>query len=169
MNINELPRYDGSVNTTGCCPKFNPEGWDGQELHLRDLRVVKATTHSAMHVPIDMARVFGRVQKHIDDAGAHQGERFAVLSRDDSAFRSTHLFTVDRDIPGEDMASLSGDFLTKVFEGPYAQAREWHGEMQQAVRDRGREPGEIYFFYTTCPSCAKAYGNNYVVGFGEMR
>lgn len=29
MQRNETPHYDASVNTTGCCPKFNPEGWDG--------------------------------------------------------------------------------------------------------------------------------------------
>lgn len=32
------------------------------------------------------------------------------------------------------------------------------------ARDRKSEPGDVYFFYTTCPKCAKAYGKNYVVG-----
>jgi hypothetical protein len=52
MKTNETPRYDASVNTTGCCPKFNPEGWDSQELHFKDKRFVKATTHSVMHIPM---------------------------------------------------------------------------------------------------------------------
>lgn len=169
MNVNQLPRYDDSVNSTGCCPKFNPDGWEGQELHLRDFKVVEARTHNVMHVPLDMGRVFGRVQRHIDEAGALQGERFIVLSRDDSAFASTHFFSVDRDIPGEEMTTLSGDFITRVFEGPFAKAREWHADMQRLVRDRGHEPGDVYFFYTTCPKCAQAYGKNYVVGFAEER
>ena len=29
MHVNELPHYDSSANETGCCPRFNPEGWDG--------------------------------------------------------------------------------------------------------------------------------------------
>ncbi|TIP13974.1 MAG: hypothetical protein E5X73_02440 [Mesorhizobium sp.] len=33
MKTNETPRYDASVNTTGCCPKFNPAGWDATSLH----------------------------------------------------------------------------------------------------------------------------------------
>ena len=169
MHVNKLPRYDDTVNTTGCCPKFNPDGWDAQELHFRDQRVVRATTHSAMHVPIDIARVFTRVQRHINKVGAHQDGKFIVLSRDDTAFRSTHLFVVDRDIPDEEMGSLSGDFITKVFEGPYSNAKEWHQVMQQAVRDRGHEPGDVYFFYTTCPKCAEAYGHNYVVAVAEIR
>jgi hypothetical protein len=51
MQTNALPDCDMSVNTTGCCPKFNPQGWDAQELHFRDKPFVRATTRSLMHVP----------------------------------------------------------------------------------------------------------------------
>lgn len=70
MQTNETPRYDASVNTTGCCPRFNPEGWDGQDLHFKDKRFVKASTLSVMHIPMNMGSVFARVNKHIEDAGA---------------------------------------------------------------------------------------------------
>ncbi|RWK67222.1 MAG: hypothetical protein E5X43_25790 [Mesorhizobium sp.] len=66
------------------------------------------------------------------------------------------------------MAALSGNFVTKVFEGPYSQARVWHEEMRQIARDRKSEPSNVYFFYTTCPKCAKAYGKNYVVGVAAI-
>ena len=36
--------------------------------------------------------------------------------------------------------------------------------MAALARDRGATGEEVYFFYTTCPRCAKAYGRNYVVG-----
>ena len=29
MNITVVPRIDNSVNTTGCCARFTPEGWQG--------------------------------------------------------------------------------------------------------------------------------------------
>jgi hypothetical protein len=164
MQTNETPRYDASVNTTGCCPKFNPEGWDGQELHFKDKRFLRATTHSVMHVPMNMGSVFARVNRHIDDAGASDTDRFIVLSHDISPWSSEHLFSVSKTVPGEEMTTLSGDFITKVFEGPYSQARQWDEEMRQIARDRKSEPGDVYFFYTTCPKCAKAYGKNYVVG-----
>lgn len=66
------------------------------------------------------------------------------------------------------MTTLSGDYVTKVFEGPYRQARRWDEEMRQVARDRTAEPREVYFFYTTCPKCAKAYGKNYVVGVAAV-
>ncbi|MEI2687255.1 MAG: hypothetical protein V9G14_14250 [Cypionkella sp.] len=29
METNATPFYDQTINTTGCCAKFSPEGWDG--------------------------------------------------------------------------------------------------------------------------------------------
>lgn len=169
MQINALPRYDMSINTTGCCPKFNPEGWDGQELHFRDKPMVRAVTMSALHVPLNMGRVFSRVQGHIEEAGAFDPDDCIVLTRDTSPWASEHYFSVGKPVANEEMTTLSGDFFTKVFEGPYPEARTWYREMQDLVRKRGETPGDIYFFYTTCPRCAKAYGKNYVVGVAETR
>lgn len=168
MKTNVLPPYDMSVNTTGCCPKFNPEGWDAQELHFRDKLFVRAKTHSVMHVPIDMGKVFTRVQKHMEEAGAFDDSDFIVLSRDTSAFAGEHMFAVPDAVPEEEMTTLTGDFVTKVFEGPYKQAPHWYEQMAQLVRARGHEPKSIWFFYTTCPKCAKVYGKNYVVGVAEV-
>ena len=72
------------------------------------------------------------------------------------------------DVPGEEMVSVSGDFVTRVFEGDYGQVRHWHGEMKALARARGREPMAVWFFYTTCPKCAKVYGKNPVVGVVEL-
>jgi len=46
MQINELLHYDMSDNPTGCCPRFNPQGWDEQELHFQDKLFLKANTIS---------------------------------------------------------------------------------------------------------------------------
>jgi hypothetical protein len=167
MQINSLPYFDDSVNTTGCCPKFNPEGWDGQELHFKDKKFVRATTLNAMHIPLNMGKVFSRVQGHIKDAKAGNPKDMIVLSRDLSPWKMEHFFPVARDIEGEKMTTLSGDYVTHVFEGPFSHAKAWCGEMESLVRAKGTEPKKTYFFYTTCPKCAKAYGKNYVVGVAE--
>lgn len=101
METNTLPRFDDSVNETGCCPRFNPEGWDGRELHFRDKRFLRAETRSAMHIPLNMGRVFARVNSRIEEAGGWDNDDMIVLSRDLSPFKAEHLFSVPRDIPGE--------------------------------------------------------------------
>ncbi|MDG4875331.1 hypothetical protein P9273_09500 [Mesorhizobium sp. WSM4935] len=135
MRTNETPHYDASVNTTGCCPKFNPGGWDDQELHLTDKPFVRATTRSVMHVPVNMGSVFARVNEHIDAAASAEGH-FIVLSRDLSPCTSEHLFSVSKAVPEEEMITPTGDFVTKVFEGAFEQVSGWHQEMLEIARQR---------------------------------
>lgn len=169
MQTNVLPHYDDSINTTGCCAKFNPDGWDGQTLHFKDKTFARATTRSALHMPLDMDQVFSRIQKKIDAADAYDANDTIVLSRDLSPWSSEHLFAVKKPLPGEEMVTLSGDYITKVFEGPYRDAKQWHSEMQDLAGASGTAKDEVYFFYTTCPKCAKAYGKNYVVGVARTK
>lgn len=35
--------------------------------------------------------------------------------------------------------------------------------MNDFVKSKGKEVKKLYFFYTTCPKCAKHYGQNYTV------
>lgn len=168
MLTNQTPYLDPSENLTGCCPRFNPAGWDGQELHFKDKRFLRAKTISVAHIPLNMGKVFARVQAAMAAARAVDPTHGLVLSREVSAFSAEHLFAVTGDVPGEEMASVSGDFLTRVFEGDYGQVRHWHGEMEALARARGREPKAVWFFYTTCPKCAKVYGKNPVVGVVEL-
>lgn len=168
MQVNATPQYDMSYNPTGCCPKFNPKGWDNQFITFQDKRFVRATSRALMHVPLNMGRVFSRVQAHIEEADALEPDNLLVLSRSVSASQDEHLFAVTKDVPNEEMASLSGTFLTRVFEGPYRHAGEWMHALEVAARANGKKPGQQYLFYTTCPRCARTYGENYVVGFVEL-
>ena len=164
----QRPVYDASVNTTGCCARFNPSGWDDQVLHFDKKPFVRATTRSIAHVPLNMGKVFSRVQSHISHAGAEDPAQMLVLSRDPSAFSGEHLFAVTKAVPDEEMTTLSGDFLTGTFEGSFSEVPRWYETMKAKARAKGHEPGEVWFFYTTCPNCAKAYGANPVVGLVEL-
>jgi len=168
MKTNALPKYDASDNTTGCCPRFNPDGWDGQELHFEDKLFVKANTASKDHVPIDMGEVFPRTFAAIEQAGAHNDNDFIVLSRDVSASAGEHYFSVTKPVPDQENVRWSGDYLTKLFEGPYKNAPKWENQFKEEIESRGSDARKIYYFYTTCPKCAQAYGKNYIVAVAEL-
>ncbi|MHB0915061.1 MAG: hydrolase [Thermoleophilia bacterium] len=168
MDTNQLPRYDMSDNPTGCCPRFKAEGWDGQELHFEDKLFVKARTRSIFHIPVNFGSVFPRTFAAIEAVQEKNEDDFIVMSQDTSPWTGEHYFAVDRDIPGQEMARLSGDFMTRVFEGPYKDMGKWDVEMAQYVASRGKVAEKSYFFYTTCPKCAKHYGKNYVVAVTQV-
>lgn len=169
MKINALPKFDATDNPTHCCPRFNTQGWDEQELHFKDKLFVKAKTRSVFHIPINMGSVFPKTFAAIEKAGANAADEFIVLSNDTSAWNEEHFFSVNKDVPGQTMVHMTGDYLTKVFEGPYKNAPVWEKEMDAFVKSKGKQTRKTYFFYTTCPKCAKFYGKNYVVAVSEIQ
>ena len=169
MRTNALPAYDASDNPTGCCPRFNPEGWDDRELHFEDKLFVKAKTKSVGHVPTDMGPVFERTFAAIEQAGALDENDLIVLSRDVSSSEAEHFFSVSKLVPKETMERLSGDYVTKVFEGAYENAPQWERHVVTELQLRGLQAGKVFFFYTTCPKCAEVYGKNYVVLVAETK
>lgn len=167
MELNKLPIYDMSDNPTGCCPRFKPAGWDQQELHFKEKLFVRVETRNILHVPVNIGKVFSKTFEAIEKADAYDKEQFVVLTNDISAWKAEHFFAVTKEVSGEEMVRMSGDFLTRVFEGPYKEAPKWYEQMKKYVQQQGKTAKKVYFFYTTCPNCAKYYGKNYVVGFAE--
>lgn len=163
MEINAVPKYDMSDNPTECCPRFKPEGWDEQELHFKEKRFVKAKTRNLFHIPLNMGSVMQSTFAAIENAKAMSEDDMIILSYDPSPWTSEHYFSASKEVPDREMARLTGDYLTKVFEGPYRNAPKWIQEVERLVKEKGRQPKKTYLFYTTCPKCAKHYGKNYVV------
>ena len=163
-----LPKMNMDKSETGCCPRFDPTAWEGAEIRFDRRRFVKDRTVSFLHIPLNIGSVFQRTFERILAANAASDHEYLILSTDTSPWRAEHYFAVERDVPGAEMIDLSGTFLTKVFEGPFSQARNWCGEMRQYVQSQDKELHKLYFFYTTCPKCAKHYGKNYVVAFAEV-
>jgi hypothetical protein len=67
-----------------------------------------------------------------------------------------------------DMVELPGNYITKVFEGPYKDEPKWMKAFSAYASEQGYTLDDVYAFYTTCPKCAKHYGKNYVVLFGKI-
>lgn len=168
MDTNVLPRYDATDNPTNCCPRFNPDKWDGQTLHFEDKPFLVARSKNLFHIPLNLPSVYKKAMEAIEGSDALDMEQCIVMSHDSSAWKGEHLFAVTKDVPDQAMKHLTGDFVTKVFEGPYRNARLWLRDMDAYARSLNKTPIKTYFFYTTCPKCAKFYGKNYVVGVTQV-
>jgi hypothetical protein len=168
METNKLPPLNFKDNPTKCCPRFKPNDWDKKTITFKDKNFVKGTTFNFMHMPVTMGMMMKKVWKKITDAKADDKKTFALLSYDPSPWKGEHYFWVTKEVPGEENVKLSGTYLTKVFEGPYKDARVWVEKMQKYVKSKKKEMKKLYFYYATCPKCAKYYGKNYTVAFAEV-
>ena len=163
-----LPKFKMDTTETGCCPRFDPAPWDEQEFRIEDRLFLLARTWNFLHIPLNMGSMMKKTWAKIQAAEAAPQDDFLVLSTDPSPWRGEHYFAVTKDVPDAEMVRLTGDFLVKVYEGPYHDAGKWVKDVQSRVVSAGKQLRKLYFFYTTCPKGAKHYGKNYVVAFAEI-
>lgn len=156
-----------SVASTGCCPPFDPEPWRDKEVHWQEKLFLRDHVVSLFHIPLNMRWRMAHNVERIAAAGATAPQPL-MLSDEASPWGANLYIDVTKPVPGAQMARLSGTFFTRVFEGPYREMGRWADQMKEAVKARGQKLVKLYFAYTTCPSCSKAYGKNYVVGFAQI-
>lgn len=152
---------------TGCCPRFVPEPWDEKEITWQGKLFLKDRVRCLLHVPLNFGKVMVRNMEKIKAADALAPEPL-MLAEHSSPWRMDLYIAVGKEVPGCPMATISGTFLAKVFEGPYKNARQWCARMGDFVKSRGRQTKKTYYFYTTCPRCAEFYGKNYTVLLAEV-
>ncbi|MBU0767181.1 hypothetical protein KKF55_05415 [Patescibacteria group bacterium] len=156
-----------NISSTGCCEPFNPLPWEDKEITWNEKLFVKDHITCFLHIPINMGKKIIKNMKFIEEANKEEKPVF-VFDDCASLWGSTMYIDVTRKIPGANMTTMSGTFLTKVFEGPYKDAGKWAKEMKNYAESRGKEIKSLLFGYTTCPNCAKEYGKNYVVLFAQV-
>jgi hypothetical protein len=162
-----MATMEPGTGTALCCPRFDPAPWDRKEVTWTDRLFVKGRVHSILHIPLDFGAVMRRTMARIEAAGAAPAEMI-VLADENSLWGADVYVPVTREVAGASMTRLSGTFLCRVFEGPYSQSRAWVREMATVVQHQGRQLRKLYFLYTACPRCAKAYGKNYFVLLAQV-
>jgi hypothetical protein len=153
---------------TGCCPRFSPEPWQEQELRWDGKLFVKDRVRCLFHIPLNFGKAMVRNLTRIEQAGAFTPQPPLILSEHTSAWNIDLYIEVPKELPGAEHARLSGSFLSKVFEGPFRDARKWCAQMADWVSSKGKTIKREFMYYTTCPKCAKHYGKNYVVILAQV-
>jgi hypothetical protein len=155
------------IKPTGCCPPFDPAPWDEKEFTWNNKLFVQDHILSFMHMPLTLNGKVMKNAKKIIKAEADIPE-YLMLVDENSKWGADIYIEVSKEVPAVKMITMSGTFLTKVFEGPYKYIGVWAKEMDAYVKSKGKTTDKLYYFYTTCPKCAKVYGKNYVVLFAQV-
>jgi len=149
-----------------CCPKFEPKGWDGEIHEWAEKRFIKGKVCTLFYMPMNFGSVIRKLMGKGAKAGANVPENLC-LSDHTSKWNMDLYLAVDREVAGAENVTLSGKFLSKVYEGPYKDTGKWCKDFEEYAKKRGVAIRKRFMWYTTCPKCAKKYGKNYVVLIGE--
>jgi hypothetical protein len=150
------------MNQETCCPKFDPEPWNDKELTWKNEKFITDRVTCFFHIPLNFGSKMVKHVKTMEAAGAIPSDMIVLANKCSLWGMDIHIKTA-KEIPNTRNTSISGRFLSKVFEGPFKNTSSWIRDMNGYVRSKGKEAKDLYFYYTTCPKCAKKYGKNYVV------
>lgn len=145
-----------------CCQPFDPAPWQEKEVAFKDKLCLVTHVKSFLHMPLNFGPVMKKAMDAVFANNAQSGASF-MMTDEKSLWGSDIYIEVSKDVPGFEMTKISGTYLTKVFEGEYKNIGNWIKEMKTFVESKGKQMTKIYFYYTTCPACAKKFGKNYTV------
>jgi hypothetical protein len=157
--------------THECCPVFDPLPWENKTHNWVDKPFIIDYLPQFFHMPFPpmMGKVIGRMWKKAQEAGAApEMKDFLLLAYDPSPWKSELYMNVTKEVPGAENVKLTGTFISKVFDGPYNNVPKYIKELDSYLAGKGEKAKKYYFYYTTCPKCAKKYGHNYIVAFAEV-
>ena len=155
-----------------CCPKFEPNRWEGKAHVWKDKLFIKETLPQFMHMPLPwmVGKMIGRMWQQARDAkAAPRLKDFLWLAYDPSPWKGEHYIAVTKKVPGAENVKLSGTFVSRVFDGPYHAVPKWVKEMDAYLSEKKQKALKYYFYYTTCPKCAQKWGHNWVVAFARVK
>ena len=150
-----------------CCPKFDPGPWDGKLFTWDRKKFVKDKVFTVFHMPLNFGAVMKRLVPKVEKAGAMSPEAMG-LSDHTSKWNMDIYLAVTKDVEDASNVTLSGQYLSKVYEGDFKKMGEWCKDFMVFAAAKGLDVKKWYMWYTTCPKCAKKYGRNYVVIVGEV-
>lgn len=154
-------------NETGCCRRFDPVPWENKIVDWDHKNFVKDKVFTLFYMPVNFSKVIGRLMKKIETAEPLSDDA-VCLSDHTSKWNMDIYVSVGKPVPGVENEVFNGKFFTRVYEGNFKQTAQWNRDFEHYTKEAGLKIEKLYMWYTTCPSCAKHYGKNYIVFVGKL-
>ena len=155
-----------------CCPTFNPEKWDEKTFNWDHKKFIKASVPTLFHIPLPpmIGKKVTQMMKLAEDSNklSDDKEEILLLFKDPSAFTSELYLSVTDTVTDAENISLSGTFMSKVFDGAFSAVPKFIKQMDSYLVHQPKKAIDYYVHYAYCPKCAKKAGHNYMVLFAQL-
>lgn len=156
------------IETSECCPRFDPAPWDGKIFEWKNKKFIKDSVTTQFYMPVNFGEVIMRMNEKVMNSGAQMPD-WLCLSDHTSETNMDIYLAVDKEVDDAENVTLSGKFLTRAYEGPFEDTGKWCMDFNNYTKGKGLEIKKLYMWYTTCPVCAEKYGKNYVVIVAQVQ
>jgi hypothetical protein len=154
-----------------CCAQFNPEPWQKTTHQWKDKPFLMDTVPQFLHMPLPgvYRRTLARMWERANALGAAPDIKdFLLLAYDPSPWKSELYVALTKRVPESDVVGLSGTYVSMVFDGPFSEVPKYMKQMDAFLMGGGQKSKKYFFYFTTCPKCAKKYGHNYIVALAQV-
>lgn len=154
------------MNDKVCCPRFNPKKWNEKTHNWKNKPFIKETIPLLFHIPFppmigkNITKMLNLAEK---SKSTIKKDDVLILFHDISAFKSEICLSVARKVENANNVTISGTFVSKVFDGAYNDIPKFIKQMNTYLGSKGKTTKDYYIHYAYCPKCAKKYGNNYIL------
>jgi hypothetical protein len=150
-----------------CCPKFDPVPWNEKTFEWKDKKFIKDKVFTIFYIPVNYGSIMKKLDKKLTLANAENPQAMC-LSDHTSMWNMDLYLAVDKEIPNMHNTTMSGNFVSKVYEGSFKETGNWQKDFIEWSKTKGYKTLKQFMWYTTCPKCVKKYGKNYVVILAEI-
>jgi hypothetical protein len=150
-----------------CCPEINPDEWHDKLFIWADKKFIKDRVCTFLFIPFSFGKVMTRLNNKVEKVNASTPD-YLCLSEHTSKWNMNLYLAVDQNIPEADNVTISGKFYARAYEGPFKDSGKWSKDYEAIAKEKGLVIKKMYMWYTTCPKCAKKYGKNPIVIFGQV-
>jgi hypothetical protein len=161
------------VEKQECCPKFHPEKWNLKTFYWDHKKFIKGTVPTFFHIPLPpmIGNRITKMMKLAEGSKSLSGNReeILVLFTDPHAFMSEIYISVTNEVPNANNTTLSGNYISKVFDGSYNEIPKFIKQMDAYLQKRKEEAERYYVHYAYCPKCSKEAGHNFMVLFAQIK
>lgn len=155
-------------NLEKCCPEFNVELWDNKQFTWNNKLFVKTNVCSFFYIPIGFGKKIRKILGLFECNKAQFVEE-QCFCKHLSPWKMELLVSTNKTFKGYESVELNGNFYSKVYEGPFKDAGKWTKDFQEILKSKSLIMQDLYYWYTTCPKCAKIYQKNYVVLIAKIK
>lgn len=150
-----------------CCPRFDPSPWEDQVFEWTNKKFIKGKVFTLFFIPVNFGQAMRKLDKKVSAVKGHVPDNMC-LSLHTSKWNMDVYLAVDSVVPEAENITLSGKYYSKVYEGAFKETGNWCNDYEAKARSKGLVTKKMYMWYTTCPKCAKKFGENYVVIISEI-
>lgn len=161
-----------TIKEKECCPVFRPAKWSEKSFKWKDKAFIKTWIPLFFHIPIrsmvakKIIKLLGKAE--YANALAERKEDILLLFTHPNPFKSEIYLSVKQPVRAAKNAPLSGNFISKVFDGPHKAIPKFMRQMEDYLRLQEEKAKRFFVHYAYCPKCVEKYGHNYIVIFAEL-